>query len=114
MKIIDIDLPGHAYPVYLGRGSLQFSTSWARRLGEGAVLVVSNETVAPLDLEMLVHSLGDRSCETLLLPDGEQYKTTETWQRILDRLVQIRARRDATLLALGGGVVGDITGFAAA
>ena len=114
MKIIDIDLPGHAYPVYLGRGSLQISTSWARRLGDGEVLVVSNETVAPLYLETLVDSLGDRSCETLLLPDGEQYKTMDTWQRILDRLVEIRARRDATLLALGGGVVGDITGFAAA
>lgn len=114
MRTIDIDLPGHAYPVYLGRGLLQNSTSWSGHLGEGALLVVSNETVAPLYLDAVMDALGGRACETLLLPDGEQYKTLETWQHILDHLVNIRARRDATLLALGGGVVGDITGFAAA
>ncbi|NNJ78250.1 MAG: 3-dehydroquinate synthase [Xanthomonadales bacterium] len=114
MRTIDIDLPDHGYPVHLGRGLLQDDSCWPAHLGDGEILVVSNETVAPLYLDTLLQALGDRQCETLLLPDGEQFKTVDNWQRILDRLVEIRARRDAQLIALGGGVVGDITGFAAA
>ena len=114
MRTIDIDLPDHGYPVYLGRGLLQDSSCWLEHLGDGETLVVSNETVAPLYLDTFLKALGNRQCETLLLPDGEQFKTVDSWQRIIDRLVEIRARRDAQLIALGGGVVGDITGFAAA
>jgi len=114
MRTIDIDLPDHGYPVQLGRGLLMDGSCWPPHLGDGEILVVSNETVAPLYLDTLVQALGDRQCETLLLPDGEPFKTVDSWQRILDRLVEIRARRDAQLIALGGGVVGDITGFAAA
>ena len=114
MKTIDIDLPVNAYPVYLGRGLLAEGDCWRRHLGDGDVLIVSNETVAPLYLDTLREALGDRSPEVHILPDGEQYKTVETWQGILDRLVAMQARRDSNLVALGGGVVGDITGFAAA
>lgn len=114
MRRIDINLPDHAYPVYLGRGLLRDKSRLQAHLGDGEILIVSNETVGPLYLDTLAHALDGRRCETLLLPDGEQYKTVDTWQRILDRLVEIRARRDAQLIALGGGVVGDITGFAAA
>lgn len=114
MKTINIDLPGNAYPVYLGRGLLMDAMPWERHLGDGLVLVVSNETVAPLYLEPLLAALGGRPAETHVIPDGEQYKTVETWQGILDRLVGMQARRDASIIALGGGVVGDISGFAAA
>ena len=72
------------------------------------VMVVSNETVAPIYLPSLLETLGGREVEVHILPDGEQFKTVETWSSILDRLVAIQARRDATLVALGGGVVGDI------
>ena len=114
MKTIDIELPGRAYPVYLGRELLSHGPLWEKQLGDGRVLVVSNETVAPLYLDSLLDTLGTRDVEVHVIPDGEQFKTVETWQGILDRLVDMQARRDASLLALGGGVVGDITGFAAA
>ena len=114
MKTIDIDLPNNAYPVYLGRGLLADSATWQRHLGDGKVLVVSNQTVAPLYLDPLLSTLGQRDIEVHVIPDGEQYKTVKTWQGILDQLVTMQARRDAVIVALGGGVVGDISGYAAA
>jgi 3-dehydroquinate synthase len=114
MKTIDVQLPANAYSVYLGRGLLTEPSLWDRHLGAGKVLVVSNETVAPLYLEALTAALGPRPVETHILPDGERFKTVETWQGILDVLVGMQARRDASIVALGGGVVGDICGFAAA
>ncbi|MEE4218760.1 MAG: 3-dehydroquinate synthase [Xanthomonadales bacterium] len=114
MKTINIELPANSYPVYLGRGLLLESGLWDQHLGNGKILVVSNETVAPLYLETLLSTIGSRGCEVHVIPDGEQFKTVETWQGILDRLVEMQARRDASIVALGGGVVGDISGFAAA
>jgi len=78
------------------------------------VMVVTNDVVAPLYLARVVRALADRRVETTLLPDGERYKTLETMGRVLDALVAARMNRDACVLALGGGVVGDIAGFAAA
>ncbi|MBT8059898.1 MAG: 3-dehydroquinate synthase [Gammaproteobacteria bacterium] len=114
MKTIDVKLESHDYPVYLGHGLLSDAGLWSRHLGGGQILVVSNETVAPLYLEPLQAALGPHHVKTHIIPDGEQYKTTETWYGVIDRLVEMQARRDATLVALGGGVVGDISGFAAA
>jgi len=114
MKTIDINLPLNAYPVHLGRGLLEDPSTWQQHLGEGKVLVVSNETVAPLYLETLLSTLGRQGAEVHVIPDGEQFKTVETWQGIVDRLVAMQARRDAVIVALGGGVVGDISGYAAA
>jgi len=114
MKTINVELAANAYPVYLGRGLLSDAPLWRRHLGEGKVLVVSNDTVAPLYLDTLRPVLEGLQAELHIIPDGEQYKTVETWYGILDKLVQMKARRDASLIALGGGVVGDITGFAAA
>lgn len=114
MKTIDVDLPANAYPVYLGRGLLTEAELWERHLGNGKVLVVSNNTVAPIYLDALVETLGARNPELHIIPDGEQFKTVDTWQGVLDRLVGMQARRDASIIALGGGVVGDICGFAAA
>jgi 3-dehydroquinate synthase len=114
MKCIEIELETHAYPVYLGRDVLDRADLWRRHLSPGKTLIVSNDVVAPLYLERLQSALGDVRAEVHIIPDGEQHKTAETWQGILDRLVDMQARRDANLVALGGGVVGDITGFAAA
>lgn len=114
MKTINIELPANAYPVYLGRGLLLEKALWKQHLGDGKILVVSNETVAPLYLDTLLNALDGQDCEVHVMPDGEQFKTVECWQGILDRLVGMQARRDASIVALGGGVVGDISGFAAA
>ena len=114
MTTINVELAANAYPVYLGRGLLSEATVWRKHLGQGKVLVVSNDTVAPLYFGQLNQALGDRPTELHIIPDGEQFKTVETWYGIIDKLVSMQARRDATIVALGGGVVGDIAGFAAA
>ncbi|MCU0988155.1 MAG: 3-dehydroquinate synthase [Xanthomonadales bacterium] len=114
MNTISVDLAGSAYPVYIGRGLLGDAGLWRKHVGAGKVLIVSNHTVAPLYVERLCGALPGRQAEVHVMPDGEQYKTVETWYGVIDKLVGMQARRDATLIALGGGVVGDITGFAAA
>ena len=114
VRTIPVALAANAYPVYLGRGILAGAELWQRHLGDGRLLVVSNETVAPLYLDSLDHALGGRDREVHVLPDGERFKTVDSWSGVLDRLVAMQARRDAVVIALGGGVVGDIAGFAAA
>ena len=114
MHTISVKLAANAYPVYLGQGLLADPALWQPHLSKGKVLVVSNDTVAPLYLETLRSALAGREWELHIIPDGEQFKTVETWYGIVDKLVGMQARRDASLVALGGGVVGDITGFAAA
>ena len=114
MITIDIELESTRYPVYLGRGGLARGDAWRPHVGDGRILVVSNDVVEPLYLDTLEEGLDDRPFDVHVIPDGEQYKTVATWQGIIDRLVGLQARRDACLIALGGGVVGDITGFAAA
>jgi len=114
MHTINVELTSNSYPVYLGRGLLSTGDLWRRHLGEGRILVVSNDTVAPLYLERLQEGLQGRAATVHILPDGERHKTVETWFGIIDALVGMQARRDACIIALGGGVVGDISGFAAA
>jgi len=114
MEIIQVELREAGYPVYLGRGVLRDESLWKRHLGRGKVLIVSNEVVAPLYLEQLLSALSSRQSAVHILPEGEKHKTIESWSGILDRLAEEQARRDATLIALGGGVVGDLGGFAAA
>ncbi|HYW92508.1 MAG TPA: 3-dehydroquinate synthase [Gammaproteobacteria bacterium] len=116
MKVLQVDLGQRSYPIYIGTGLLDAGPVWSRHLPGRQVLVVSNETVAPLYLARVTEALsGSRfSVETLTLPDGEQYKTLDTASRILDTLMELRYDRDCTLVALGGGVIGDLTGFAAA
>jgi 3-dehydroquinate synthase len=77
-------------------------------------MIVSNETVAPLYLASVEDALEGYRVERVILPDGERYKTLEVWNRIMDGLLGSRFGRDCTILALGGGVVGDMAGFAAA
>jgi 3-dehydroquinate synthase len=77
-------------------------------------MVITNETIAPLFLERLERTLGGFEVTRIVLPDGEEFKNLEMWSRIMDGLLNRRFARDCTLVALGGGVIGDITGFAAA
>lgn len=113
MKRIDVGLGARAYPVYVGPGALRDSPAWTEHLAPGAVLVVSDERVAPLYLDTVCDAIG-REVDTLELPEGEHHKTMTSWQVVLDHLAEGGARRDATVVALGGGVIGDLAGFAAA
>ena len=114
MEQLRIDLGERAYPIYIGDGLLQDADLLHGAVRARDVLVVTNETVAPLYLETLTSSLGGRRVVAYSLPDGEQYKTLDWVARIFDALVEARMNRDACVIALGGGVVGDMAGFAAA
>lgn len=114
MLTVNVDLGDRSYPIYIGADLMGQPELLAPFLGTGKILVVSNETVAPLYAQKLQALLAGREPEILLLPDGEQYKTLETVNRIYDQLLRGHYDRYCTLLALGGGVIGDITGFAAA
>lgn len=111
---VPVSLGERSYSVHVGRDLLADASLLASALAGGRVLVVTNETVAPLYLDRVTAALAGRQPDTLVLPDGEAYKTLDTASRILDRLAAGGCRRDATLVALGGGVIGDLTGFAAA
>ena len=114
METLTVDLGERSYPIVIGRGLLDGGYDIAAHVAGSDCLIVSNETVAPLYLEQLKRSLAGKAVGSIALPDGEQHKTVATMQSILDRLVECGANRDTTVIALGGGVVGDITGFAAA
>jgi len=114
MQTVKVDLAERSYTVHIGAGLLSSGQSVFETVQGGTALVISNETVAPLYLDTLAASLHGADVHALVLPDGESYKTLETWSRVLDRLVELRATRDTTIVTLGGGVIGDIGGYAAA
>jgi 3-dehydroquinate synthase len=114
MKTINVDLDDRSYPIVIGRALLNGGFDISEHVCGEDCLVVSNETVAPLYLDRLKPNLGGRKISSISLPDGESFKTIATMQMILDELVNLGANRDTTVIALGGGVVGDIAGFAAA
>ena len=114
LRIVTVELGERSYPVIIGRGLLGDPAPLAPYLQGRQILIVSNETVAPLYLDRLCAALPTKQLDTLLLPDGERYKTLEVMSMIFDALLESRHERNTTLVALGGGVVGDITGFAAA
>jgi 3-dehydroquinate synthase len=114
MQRLTIDLGDRSYPILIGPGLLDDRAVLAGAVEARDVLVVTNEVVGPLYLDRLVRALEGKRTASLLLPDGEQHKTLEVTGRIFDALVTGRMNRDACVVALGGGVVGDIAGFAAA
>lgn len=114
MHGLNVPLGTRSYPVLIGRGLLGRPEVLAPYLAGRQVLVVTNEVVAPLWLKPLRAALADRELAVEMLPDGEEYKTLDTLATIFDALAANNFHRDATIVALGGGVVGDIGGFAAA
>ena len=112
--ILEVDLGERSYPVVIGSGLLDGGIDLSGYVTGTDCLVVSNETVAPLYFESLKRCLGDCVVYTIDLPDGEAFKTLASVESVLNRLVSAHANRDTTVFALGGGVVGDIAGFAAA
>jgi len=114
MQTVSVELAERSYQVSIGAGLL-VSEHPAFQIPAGSkVLIVSNETVAPLYLDALKQSLKSAEVHSLILPDGETYKNVGHWTQIIDKLIDIRATRDATIFTLGGGVIGDMGGFAAA
>ncbi len=111
---ITVDLGERSYPIIIGSGLLNGGFDLSEYVTGGDCLIVSNETVAPLYLDALRANLGGKAVDSISLADGEAHKNIATMEAVLDKLVDCRANRDTTLIALGGGVVGDITGFAAA
>ncbi len=113
MHTLNVELGTRSYPILIGAGLLGHEDSFAR-LAARDVLIVSNSSVAPLYMAPLRRSLGTRRLVEVILPDGESHKTLANMARVLDVLVANRFARDCAVLALGGGVVGDLAGFAAA
>lgn len=111
---ITLDLGHRSYPIIIGRNLLATDVRLAGYVGSSDCLIVSNVTVAPLYVDQLQSGLADKSVARIELPDGESHKNLRTMETVLDKLVEIGANRDTTIIALGGGVVGDIAGFAAA
>lgn len=116
MQTLTVDLGDRSYPIHIGGGVLEQSELVLPHLPIKQVAVVTNTTVAPLYLEKLTAGLQHHGVSVIpiILPDGEQYKNWETLNLIFDALLKNRAERKTTLIALGGGVIGDLTGFAAA
>lgn len=114
MDTLNVELDDRSYPILIGADLLSDAAVLDRAVRGSDVLLVSNTTVAPLYAERLKGALGRRRVVEAILPDGEAHKTLTNVSRLLDVLVANRFNRDSTVVALGGGVVGDMAGFAAA
>jgi 3-dehydroquinate synthase len=116
MQTLKVELASRSYPIHIGRNLLANASLILPYLKRKSVAVVTNTTVAPLYLAQLSKSLQAEGVKviSIILPDGEAYKNSETLNLIYDALLQNRCERSTTLIALGGGVIGDLTGYAAA
>jgi 3-dehydroquinate synthase len=114
METVRVELGERSYPIHIGAGLLDRPELVREYLGKGRVVIITNDVVAPLYLEKTRALLGDQVAEVIVLPDGEAHKNLETVNGIYDRLMAGKYDRKTTLVALGGGVIGDITGFVAA
>lgn len=116
MQTLNVALGDRSYPIHIGRGLLKRPELILPHLKRKQVAIVTNTTVAPLYLETLSAPLraAGVSVIEIILPDGEAYKNSETLNLIYDALLKNRCERNTTLIALGGGVIGDLTGYAAA
>jgi len=114
MKTLQVELGDRSYPIYIGSDLLSQSELLVKHIKSRQVVVVTNETIAPLYLDAVLKNLQGYIVETVILPDGEQFKTLDYVTQIFDKLLASKFSRNATLIALGGGVIGDMGGFAAA
>lgn len=114
MKTLNVDLGERSYPIFIGQ-NLITNPELIRPYVQGSqVLIVTNTTVAPLYLEQVEKTFSDYEVRVAVLPDGEEYKNLEVLNKIFDVAIANRFDRKCTFVALGGGVIGDMTGFAAA
>ena len=111
---LQVHLGERSYPIIIKSGCLTSHPLLATLVRDKKVCVVSNETIAPLYLDKLLQNLGQQPESVVMLPDGEQYKFMPSIEAILDAAIENKLNRSSIMIALGGGVIGDITGFAAA
>ena len=110
---VQVSLGDRSYPIFIGSDEIR-NADIASYISGKKVMIVTNETIAPLYLEPLKRQLTDKQVDSVILADGEQHKNLDTLNLIFDQLIGGHHDRKTTLIALGGGVVGDMTGFAAA
>ena len=114
MKTLQLELGERSYPIHIGTGLLGQPQWIESHVAGSQVMIVSNETVAPLYMEQARRAFAGFDIHEVILPDGEEHKTLTVLNSIFDALLTNRFERRCTLVALGGGVIGDMTGFAAA
>ena len=114
MKTLTVALGERSYPIYIGANLLSQTELFTRHIKSKQVVIVTNETVAPLYLQKVLTHLSAYHVESVILSDGEQFKTLDSLNLIFDKLLASKFSRNTTLIALGGGVIGDMGGFAAA
>ncbi|MCZ6804504.1 MAG: 3-dehydroquinate synthase [Proteobacteria bacterium] len=114
MKTIEVDLDERSYPIYIGDSILSDRDLFYKHITSSQVLVVTNEIIAPLYLQAIEKHLLKFDYDVLILPDGESIKSLDSLNNIITRLLEKKYSRTCILIALGGGVIGDLTGFAAA
>src|SRR4249919_3845002 len=111
MQTVRIELGARSYPILIGSGLIDQHAVLAEAVSAQDVLVVTSETVGPLYLAALRRGLEGKRVGSVVLADGEPHKTLDSLSRVLDAIVAQRLNRDACVVALGGGVIGDIAGF---
>ena len=114
MQTLRVALGERSYPIHVGTGLLDRVDLVAPFLAQGKVAVVTNTTVAPLYLERVARLLAREDVVRIVVADGEEHKDWSALNGIFDALLEQRCGRDTVLIALGGGVIGDLAGFAAA
>ena len=114
MATLNVDLDDRSYPIYIDSGLLTLNSPIFNHLSGKRICIVSNTVVAPLYLSKLKNILDNYQIDEVILPDGEAEKSLANFDRIMSHMLKHGHGRDSTLIALGGGVIGDITGFAAA
>ena len=112
MRTIDVALGARSYPIHIGDGLLPRIAEFCGGLRATSIAIVTNDVLERLHLPAVSESFARAGIRTttVVLPDGESHKTLESWSRILDRLLAARLDRKSLLVALGGGVVGDLGG----
>ena len=114
MKIIKVDLGERGYSIHIGDSILSDEKLFKKYITSKQVLVITNEKVAPLYLKAIEKHLAKFDYDVFILPDGEAYKSLDSLNQIITQLLESKFSRTCMLIALGGGVIGDLTGFAAA
>lgn len=117
ITVVSVDLGDRSYPIYIGAGLLDNGALLRKHVPGVTALIVTNETIAPFYLERAVAALADGGgirVEVVVLPDGEEYKTMEVLMTVFNKALDAKLDRQTTFVALGGGVIGDMTGYAAA
>ncbi len=113
MKTITVNLGEHSYPIFIGDSVLSDKKLLDQFVPSNQILIITNKKIAPLYLKIIEKNFIESDYEAFILPDGESYKTLDSLNQIITKLMEKKFNRTCVLIALGGGVIGDLTGFAA-